>query len=516
MKERLIALIVLDGWGYREETEGNAVALAKTPFFDRLWAEFPRTLIHASEERVGLPAGQMGNSEVGHLNLGAGRVVYQEIVRISKAIRDGELFRNPVLCKTMDASRGNGKALHLVGLLSDGGVHSLHTHLYALLEMARRRGVEKVFVHPIFDGRDTPPTSGLHHLRNLQEKMGQIGVGKVATVSGRYYAMDRDNRWDRVERAFRAMVRGEGKANADPAAAVSGSYQAGVTDEFIEPVVIHRDGKAVGPISPGDSVIFFNFRADRARELTRALTQDDFDRFPRPERLGLAFACMTSYDETFHLPIAFGAQTMDHILADVFAERGIRNLRMAETEKYAHVTYFFNGGAEKVFPAESRILIPSPSVPTYDLQPEMSAHEVAERAVAEVGSGRHDVLILNFANGDMVGHTGILSAAIRAIEAVDEGLRRVVENIWETGGLALVTADHGNAEQMIDLETGGPHTAHTTNPVPLILADPQRKGTVLKNDRALEDIAPTILRMMGIPPPVEMTGEDIRQAEKVI
>jgi 2,3-bisphosphoglycerate-independent phosphoglycerate mutase len=516
MKERLIALIVLDGWGYREETAGNAVALAKTPFFDRLWAEFPRTLIHASEERVGLPAGQMGNSEVGHLNLGAGRVVYQEIVRISKAIRDGEFFRNPVLCKTMDASRRNGKALHLVGLLSDGGVHSLDTHLYALLEMAKQRGLEQVFVHPIFDGRDTPPTSGLHHLRNLQEKMEQIGVGKVATVTGRYYAMDRDNRWERVERAFRAMVRGEGKANVDPAAAVSGSYEAGVTDEFIEPVVIHRDGKAVGPISPGDSVIFFNFRADRARELTRALTQDDFDRFPRSERLGLAFACLTSYDETFHLPVAFGAQTMDHILADIFVKRGIRNLRMAETEKYAHVTYFFNGGAEKVFPGESRILVPSPSVPTYDLQPEMSAHEVAERAVAEVGSGRHDVLILNFANGDMVGHTGILSAAIRAIEAVDEGLRRVVEEIWEKGGLALVTADHGNAEQMVDPETGGPHTAHTTNPVPLILADPQGKGTVLKNDRALEDIAPTILRMLGIPLPVEMTGEDIRHAEKVI
>jgi 2,3-bisphosphoglycerate-independent phosphoglycerate mutase len=516
MKERLIALIVLDGWGYREETAGNAVALAKTPFFDRLWAEFPRTLIHASEERVGLPAGQMGNSEVGHLNLGAGRVVYQEIVRISKAIRDGEFFRNPVLCKTMDASRRNGKALHLVGLLSDGGVHSLDTHLYALLEMAKQRGLEQVFVHPIFDGRDTPPTSGLHHLRNLQEKMEQIGVGKVATVTGRYYAMDRDNRWERVERAFRAMVRGEGKANVDPAAAVSGSYEAGVTDEFIEPVVIHRDGKAVGPISPGDSVIFFNFRADRARELTRALTQDDFDRFPRSERLGLAFACLTSYDETFHLPVAFGAQTMDHILADIFVKRGIRNLRMAETEKYAHVTYFFNGGAEKVFPGESRILVPSPSVPTYDLQPEMSAHEVAERAVAEVGSGRHDVLILNFANGDMVGHTGILSAAIRAIEAVDEGLRRVVEEIWEKGGLALVTADHGNAEQMVDPETGGPHTAHTTNPVPLILADPQGKGTVLKNDRALEDIAPTILRMLGIPLPVEMTGEDIRHAERVI
>ena len=514
MRRRFIALIVLDGWGYREETEGNAVALADTPFFDRLWAEFPHTLIHASEERVGLPSGQMGNSEVGHLNLGAGRVVYQDIVRISKSVRDGEFARNPVFCQTMDASRQNGKALHLVGLLSDGGVHSLHTHLYALLEMAKKRGVQSVFLHPILDGRDTPPNSGVHHLRNLQEEMERIGVGKVATVGGRYYAMDRDNRWDRTERAFRAMVRGEGKESGDPVAAVSGSYEAGKTDEFIEPVVITRDGRPVGSISAGDSVIFFNFRADRARQLTRALTQEDFDRFPRPERLDLVFACMTPYDETFRLPAAFPAQPMNNLLADLFSARGVRNLRMAETEKYAHVTYFFNGGAEKVFPGESRILVPSPSVPTYDLQPEMSAYEVAERAVAEVGSGRHDVLILNFANGDMVGHSGILPAAIRAIEAVDENLRRVVEKIWEVGGLALVTADHGNAEQMVDPETGGPHTAHTTNPVPLILADPQGKGTVLKSDRALEDFAPTILRMMGIPPPPEMTGEDIRHGEK--
>src|SRR3990172_6780272 len=471
----------------------------------------------------------MGNSEVGHLNLGSGRVVYQDIVRISKSVRDGEFARNPVFCKTMDASRQNGKALHLVGLLSDGGVHSLHTHLVALLEMAKKRGGESVFLPPILDGRDPSPNSGVHHLRNLQEEIERIGVGKVATVGGRYYAMDRDNRWDRIERAFRAMVRGEGKEGGlggggggggreggAPVAAVSVSYEAGKTDEFIEPVVITRDCRPVGSISAGDSVIFFNFRADRARQLTRALTQEDFDRFPRPERLDLVFACMTPYDETFRLPAAFPAQPMNNLLADLFAARGVRNLRMAETEKYAHVTYFFNGGAEKVFPGESRILVPSPSVPTYDLQPEMSAHEVAERAVAEVGSGRHDVLILNFANGDMVGHTGILSAAIRAIEAVDEGLRRVVEYIWETGGLALVTADHGNAEQMVDPETGGPHTAHTTNPLPLILADPQGKGTVLKNDRALEDIATTILRMMGIPPPVEMTGEDIRQAEKGI
>jgi 2,3-bisphosphoglycerate-independent phosphoglycerate mutase len=516
MKQRLVALVVLDGWGYREETEANAVALANTPFFDRLWAEFPHTLIHASEERVGLPAGQMGNSEVGHLNLGAGRVVYQDIVRISKSIRDGEFERNPVLCRAMDTARENGKALHLIGLLSDGGVHSLSTHLYALLEMAKGHGLSRVFVHPFFDGRDTPPTSGVHHLRDLMAKMEEIGVGRVATVAGRYFAMDRDNRWDRTERAFRALVRSEGKESPDPVAAVSRSYEAGKTDEFIEPVVIRQDDRPVGPISEGDSVLFFNFRADRARQLTRALTQEDFDRFPRPERLGLTFVCMTSYDESFSLPVAFPAQARNNLLADVFASRGTRNLRIAETEKYAHVTYFFNGGVEKVFPGESRILVPSPSVPTYDLQPEMSAYEVAERAVAEVGSDRHDVLILNFANGDMVGHTGILSAAIRAIEAVDENLRRVVEKVWEVGGVTLVTADHGNAEQMVDPDTGGPHTAHTTNPVPLILADPQGKGMTLRGDRALEDIAPTILMMLGISAPPEMTGEDVRQAAKAV
>ncbi len=346
--------------------------------------------------------------------------------------------------------------------------------------------------------------------------MERIGAGKVATLGGRYYAMDRDNRWDRIERAFQAMVRSVGRESEDPVAAVAASYAAGKTDEFIEPVVIKKDGRPVGPIGAGDSVIFFNFRADRARQLTRALTQEGFDRFPRPERLGLTFACMTPYDESFRLPVAFPAQTNDHLLADVFASRRIRNLRLAETEKYAHVTYFFNGGVERVFPGETRILVPSPSVPTYDLQPEMSAYEVAERAVAEVGSGNHDVMVLNFANGDMVGHSGILAAAVRAIEAVDENLRRVVEKIWEAGGLALVTADHGNAELMVDPETGGPHTAHTLNPVPLILADPQGKGVVLQEDRALEDIAPTILRMMGIPPPPEMTGADIREGAKAI
>jgi len=374
MKRRFVALIVLDGWGYREEAEANAVALADTPFFDRLWAEFPRTVLHASGERVGLPTGQMGNSEVGHLNLGAGRVVYQDLVRISKSIRTGEFFTIPAFRRALDAAKERGTALHLIGLLSDGGVHSLHTHLYALLEMAKQREVPRVYVHAILDGRDTPPTSGIHHVENLMAKMKEIGIGEVATVGGRYFAMDRDNRWDRVERAFRAMVRGEGKESADPVAAVSSSYAAGKTDEFMEPTVITKDGRPVGAISPGDSVIFFNFRGDRARELTRALTMDGFDKFPRPERLDLVYACMATYDETFHLPVGFAPQTLQNILADVFAAHGIRNLRISETEKYAHVTYFFNGGEERVFPGETRILIPSPSVPTYDLQPEMSAY----------------------------------------------------------------------------------------------------------------------------------------------
>jgi 2,3-bisphosphoglycerate-independent phosphoglycerate mutase len=513
MKRPFVALIIMDGWGHREEKEGNAVALADTPFFDALWAGFPRTLLHASEERVGLPAGQMGNSEVGHLNLGAGRVVYQDLVRISKSIRTGEFFRNPALCAAMGTARERGNTLHLIGLLSDGGVHSLHTHLYALLRMAKERGVPRVLVHPLFDGRDTPPESGISHLQALLAEMRELGIGEVATVMGRYYAMDRDNRWDRVERAYKAMVRGEGRLSADPAAAVAESYAAGKTDEFIEPVVVVRDGEPVGRIGTGDSVVFFNFRADRAREITRALTQrEGFDRFPRPERLDLAYACMTTYDETFGLPVAFPPQTLRNILARALADAGRRNLRIAETEKYAHVTYFFNGGEETVYPGETRVLVPSPSVPTYDLKPEMSAYEVAERAVAEIGSGKHDLMILNFANGDMVGHTGVLPAAIQAIDAVDRCLHRVVEKVWQAGGVALVTADHGNAEQMIDPRTGGPHTAHTTNRVPLVLADPGARGARLREDLALEDIAPTILNLMSVPVPAEMTGTDVREA----
>ncbi|RMG58393.1 MAG: 2,3-bisphosphoglycerate-independent phosphoglycerate mutase [Deltaproteobacteria bacterium] len=512
MKKRLLALIVLDGWGFREDGDTNAIRLANTPFYDSLVERFPHTLIHASEERVGLPAGQMGNSEVGHLNIGAGRVVYQEIVRINKAIETGEFFRNPVFLDVMQKARDRRKALHLIGLVSDGGVHSMNTHLYALVRMARDVGVERIFIHALLDGRDTPPRSGAGYLEELLEELRRIGAGQVATVMGRYYGMDRDNRWERTERAYRAIVFGEGRRAEDPVRAVLDSYEEDVTDEFAEPVVIVRDGAPVGTIEKNDSVIFFNFRADRARQLTRALALPRFDRFDRGEFLEPAYACMTLYDETFDLPVAFPPHSMKNILAEVFAKHGIRNLRIAETEKYAHVTYFFNGGEEKVFEHERRILIPSPSVPTYDLKPEMSAYEVADRAVSELKSGEVDVMILNFANPDMVGHTGVLEAAVKAIEAVDRNLEKVVTCVHALGGVALITADHGNAEIMVDPETGQPHTAHTTNPVPFIVADPEWKGR-LKEDRALEDIAPTMLNILGIPIPPEMTGQDIRENE---
>ncbi|MCL1926653.1 MAG: 2,3-bisphosphoglycerate-independent phosphoglycerate mutase [Syntrophorhabdaceae bacterium] len=512
MKRPFVALIIMDGWGYRAEKEGNAVASARTPFFDHLWSKFPRTLIHASEERVGLPTGQMGNSEVGHLNIGAGRVVYQDIARITKSIREGDFFRNPALLAAMEAARESDRALHLFGLLSDGGVHSLHTHLYALLRMAKECRVRRVFIHPFFDGRDTPPRSGIDHLKALLAETDKAGVGEVATVIGRYYAMDRDNRWDRIERAYKAMVRGEGKTFDDPVAAVAASYEEGTTDEFIEPVVIVRDGAPVGRISPGDSAICFNFRADRVREITQALVIPGFDRFSVPGPIQLTFACMTEYDETFGLPVAFSTQAMRDILAQSIADAGLKNLRIAETEKYAHVTYFFNGGEEKTFSGESRILIPSPKVATYDLKPEMSADDVGERAVAEIASGNHDLMIINFANCDMVGHTGVMEATVQAVEVVDRNVGRVVEKVLEAGGVALVTSDHGNAEMMVDPSTGGPYTAHTTNLVPLILADQRALGRHLREDCALEDIAPTILSLLSLPVPSSMTGTDVRGA----
>ncbi len=508
-KRRFVALVVLDGWGYREEKENNAVAMANTPFFDHIISRYPSTIIHASQERVGLPNGQMGNSEVGHLNIGAGRVVYQDFVRINKAVEGGEFFENQVLLDAMKKTRERERPLHLIGLVSDGGVHSMDIHLLALLDMAKKNGIARVYVHALLDGRDTPPKSGVGYLTELRDEMERIGVGEIATVGGRYYGMDRDNRWERTERAYRALVFGEGIAQEDPVEAVERSYEKGVTDEFVEPVVIVKDGVPVGPIERGDGIVFFNFRADRARQLTRALALPVFEKFDRGGFLEPTYVCMTLYDETFHLPVAFSPKSMKNSLGEVFAMEGIRNLRIAETEKYAHVTYFFNGGEEEVFDGETRILIPSPSVPTYDLQPEMSAYEVADRAVSEVRKGACDVMVLNFANPDMVGHTGIMEAAVAAVEAVDANLAKVVKVVLDAGGVALVTSDHGNVEIMVDPETGQPHTAHTINPVPFIVVDPHFRGR-LKENRALEDIAPTILKLLGLPVPGEMTGQDIR------
>ncbi|GAB4297498.1 MAG: 2,3-bisphosphoglycerate-independent phosphoglycerate mutase [Desulfuromonadia bacterium] len=507
---RPTVLMILDGWGINPNRENNAVLLADTPNLDRLLATCPHTSIMTSGLAVGLPEGQMGNSEVGHLNLGAGRVVYQDLTRITKAIDDGDFFTNPVLLDCIARVKKGGGALHLTGLLSDGGVHSHNTHLYALVELARRQGVERLYIHPILDGRDTPPQSGAGYLRELEEKLASIGHGRIATVSGRYYTMDRDNRWERVEKGYRAMVEGVGDHFPSPQDAIAASYAAGVTDEFMVPVVIVENGSPVGPIREGDGVIFFNFRADRAREITRALAFDDFSGFPRPCHPRLAsFVCMTEYDATFGLPIAFGPEELTNILGGVVASRGLRQLRIAETEKYAHVTFFFNGGVEEPFPGEERVLIPSPKdVATYDQKPEMSAFAVTDELIRRIESDYYDVVIVNYANCDMVGHTGVLEAAIRAVEAVDRCVGRVVEAVRARGGRLLITADHGNAEQMAD-ERGEPFTAHTTNPVHLILVDDERHGAVLLEGGKLCDVSPTMLHLMGIPQPPEMTGRSL-------
>lgn len=508
--KRPLMLMILDGWGINPCPDNNAVALAATPNLDRLLADFPATTIRTSGMAVGLPEGQMGNSEVGHLNLGAGRIVYQDLTRISKSIQDGDFFSNPVLLDSMAKVKQSGGRLHLAGLLSDGGVHSHNSHLYALLELAKQQGVADVFIHCLLDGRDTPPQSGIEYLAQLESEIKRIDSGTIATVMGRFYAMDRDNRWERVAKAWSAMVLGQGEQRASALDAIEQSYAAGVHDEFVLPAVICEGGRPVATINDGDAVIFFNFRSDRAREITRALSFEQFDGFERTRVPKLAtYVCMTEYDITFPLPIAYGQEELTNILGDVLSSAGMKQLRIAETEKYAHVTFFFNGGVEAPLPGEDRALIPSPKeVATYDRKPEMSAYLVTEELLARLDQDRYDVIILNFANCDMVGHTGILSAAVRAVEAVDRCVGQVVEKVRSLGGTVLITADHGNAEQMVD-ENGEPHTAHTCNPVRLILVDDTRRDTVLKEGGKLADIAPTMLNILGLAQPKEMTGESL-------
>jgi 2,3-bisphosphoglycerate-independent phosphoglycerate mutase len=494
-------LIIMDGFGLSSQKYGNAIAAAKTPVLDALTAENAHTALAASGLDVGLPAGQMGNSEVGHTNIGAGRVVFQDLPRITVSIEDGSFFSNSAYCEAMDACLKNDSALHLLGLLSDGGVHSHITHLYALLRMAKERGLSKVYIHAFLDGRDVPPKSAKQYVKACMDECAAIGVGKIATLSGRYYAMDRDKRWERLEAAYDAIVYGHSEVKTDPLAAIDESYANNVTDEFVEPVVCDPDGT----ISDNDSVIFFNFRPDRARELTRSLVDPEFDGFVR-QYFPLTFVCTTEYDATMpNVRVAFASQPVANGLGEYLSQLGLTQLRIAETEKYAHVTFFFNGGSETVFKGEDRILVPSPKVATYDLQPEMSAAEVTEKAVACIKSGNYDVIILNFANCDMVGHTGVFDAAVKAVETVDKCVGEVVSATAEMGGISMVTADHGNAERMID-ENGNPHTAHTTNPVPFILCG---AGEELRTGGRLADIAPTMLDVMGLACPPEMDGKTL-------
>ncbi len=501
-----LALIIMDGFGLRKETDGNAIAAAKHPNLDRLWATCPHTQIGASGMDVGLPDGQMGNSEVGHTNMGAGRIVYQELTRITKSIEDGEYLSNPVLLHAMENAKKPGAALHLMGLLSDGGVHSHIRHLFGLIEMAKKMGVEKVYIHCFMDGRDVPPTSGAEYIEELQKELEKTGVGKIATVSGRYYAMDRDNRWERVVKAYDAMVNGEGVKAPDPAAMMRQSYADGVTDEFIVPAVVTEGAE----VKSGDSVIFFNFRPDRARELTRTLVDPDFAGFERKKGFfPLTYICMTQYDATMpNVEVAYAPQSLANTFGEYISKNGLTQLRIAETEKYAHVTFFFNGGVEAPYPGEDRALIPSPKVATYDLQPEMSAYLVTDEVVKRIRSGKYDVIILNYANCDMVGHTGVFEAAVKAVEAVDTCLGRTLAAIEEMGGRAFVTADHGNADMMTD-EEGNPFTAHTTNPVPFIAVGFPEGTKLLPHGGRLADIAPTMLQALGLPQPAEMTGRSM-------
>ena len=507
-----LVLIVMDGVGCAPEGPGNAVAQANTPVLDSLWKEYPHTQLEASGTRVGLPEGQMGNSEVGHLNIGAGRVVYQDLVRISMAVRDGSFFRNPAFLKAIEHVKKNGSKLHLLGLLGPGGVHSHVDHLYALLQLAAQHKLPRVEVHAILDGRDTLPTSGLGYIRELQQRLRAMGTGRIATVSGRYYTMDRDRRWDRIEKAYRMMVYGEGESGPSAEEIVTASYDKGITDEFVLPAVV-RETPEKGQeslISAHDALIFYNFRTDRTREITRALVCDEmpsFDRGPKVE--DLCVVTMTEYEEGLPVEVAFPPEHLHDVLGEVLSRHGIRQFHTAETEKYAHVTFFLNGGREDPFPLEDRLLVPSPKVPTYDLQPEMSAPQVTEVVLNLLEQGEHPVILMNFANGDMVGHTGVIPAAIKAIETVDTSVGRIVDSVLAKGGVVLVTSDHGNAERMIDPETGGPFTAHTSDLVPFILVGRQVKQAKLRGGGALSDIAPTILELLGIPKPAAMTGQSL-------
>jgi len=508
-RARPVALIVLDGWGYRPETDGNAIALANTPTWDSLWGRGSRTLLEASGLRVGLPAGQMGNSEVGHLNLGAGRVVMQDLVRISSAITDGSFYTNPGLTGACRQVKTNGGILHLMGLIGAGGVHAIDTHLCALLDLARRVGIEKVAIHAFLDGRDTLPKSALGYMQELLNYIGKTGSpAKIASVSGRYYAMDRDRRWDRTELAYRAIVCGEGTSVTDPLEAIRKAYESGKTDEFMLPVVVTENGKPVAPMRDGDAVICFNYRSDRMRQIVRALIDPSFDGFEISKRPKVSVTTLTNYDKTFRVPVAFEPTSMERILAEVLSARGLCMLKTAETEKYPHVTYFFNGGVEQPYPCEHRVLVPSPKVATYDLKPEMSAEGVTDALVKGMSSGEHDFILCNYANADMVGHSGSIPATIKAVETVDQCLSRVLKAAESAGTRLLVTADHGNAEMMIDPGTGGPHTAHTTNPVPFVSVDWQQEQR-LRSGGALCDVAPTILSMLGIEQPPEMTGVNL-------
>ena len=511
MSKKPVVLMVLDGYGLSDKTEGNAIALANTPVMDKLMKECPFVQGAASGLAVGLPDGQMGNSEVGHMNIGAGRIIYQDLTRITKAINDGDFFKNEVLLQAMDNCKKNDSALHLWGLLSDGGVHSHIEHLYGLLEMAKKNGLQKVYVHAFLDGRDTPPASGKSYIEQLQNKMDEIGVGKIASLSGRYYAMDRDNNWDRVEKAYDALTAGEGVQAENAVKAMEDSYAKDVTDEFVLPTVITENGTPVATVKANDSVIFFNFRPDRAREMTRAFCDDKFTGFERKTGfLPLTFVCFKDYDETIpNKLVAFQKEDIKNTFGEYIAKCGKKQLRLAETEKYAHVTFFFNGGVEEPNVDEARLLVNSPKdVATYDLKPEMSAPEVGMDLVEAIKSDKYDVIVINFANPDMVGHTGVIPAAVKAVERVDSLVGDAVNAVKEVGGVLFICADHGNAEKMIDYETGKPHTAHTTNPVPFILvnADPSMK---LREGGCLADIAPTLLELMGLEQPAEMTGKSL-------